>query len=323
MRILSLAKELGIPFETILNWCERAGLSYRHPEDEVDPQDESKIRFTFKLQGPSIKKKDEADFESEFKKLMGDSDSDLDLEGVPKDLDELEALEASLFKTPEVVKKQKKEKGERIAVVSILETYGVGNKSLVKRIRKLLPEHISRLFNHESVTPENAETLKSALENKVHLCCGHTTCLDLLKKEYGKQKIIGTKEPQVCSLCRGSATRRGLTQMAFHCGEKGIKRILIVGGAPASHSELKNDSPAGLEFRLIEGDVSRDKQRAAADLQWCDVVVVWASTILGHEVSNLYMKNSKSHNRQVVLVNRRSIEALCIAVTQHVQRMKD
>ena len=111
--------------------------------------------------------------------------------------------------------------------------------------------------------------------------------------------------------------------MAQACREAGISRILIVGGAPASHKELNRNIPSGLELRLVEGDVNRDRQRAAADLKWCHVVVIWAGTILGHDVSNQYVNARVSNLSPVVWVRRRSIEALCDAVVQHIRQKGD
>jgi hypothetical protein len=104
--------------------------------------------------------------------------------------------------------------------------------------------------------------------------------------------------------------------MAEACQQAGIHRILVVGGAPSSHKELKNLQPDNLEFKLIPGDLSRDRQRAVADLGWCDLAVIWAGTILGHDVSNQYHKAKK---QDLVVVNRRSVEALCEAVVRRIQ----
>lgn len=107
--------------------------------------------------------------------------------------------------------------------------------------------------------------------------------------------------------------------MAEACRTAGISRILVVGGAPSSHKELRNNTPEGIEFKLIEGDVSRDKQRAAADMKWCDLAVIWAGTILGHDVSQNYSKGRKDALPRLIVVKRRSVEALCKMV---VQRLK-
>jgi len=190
----------------------------------------------------------------------------------------------------------------------------------LKKIRKQLPEHISRLFNHENLTQEKAALLKGTIEEKIAFCCGHELCQDLLDKQLPEQKWILTKKPSVCKICRGSSTKRGMEEMAVACMESEIRRLLVVGGSPAVHKELNSIKPDSLEFRLVEGNVSRDKQRACADLNWCDLAILWAGTILNHDVSNNYMNSRGSVSCSIVVVKRRSVEALCSSVTEHVKR---
>jgi hypothetical protein len=319
MRILGLAKELGIPYERLLAWCGDMGLPYEKPEDEIDGEHVQRARLH--LSGrPSQVKKEDLSMEEEVDNLF--HDPDLDLEGLPESLEELEALEENLSNRPR--EKPKKESGEpRTALESLLKKFGVEGKARLKKIRKLLPEHISRLFNHKDLVEEHAARIEDALENKVVLWCGHAACRDLLKDQYDKKDLIPTDQPAVCRICAGSSTRRGLEEMAKVCREADVRRILIVGGSPASHKELKNHRPGGLEFKLIEGDVSRPRQRAQADMNWCDVAVIWAGTILGHDVSGLYGRGRHGARSPMVVVNRRSVEALCEAVIEHIRRKRD
>lgn len=303
-----MAKELGVPYERLLHWCREAGMPYHSPDEEVEPAHVQQLRSAFI--GKSSKEDPAIDW-------LGDAD--LDEEGLPQTLEELEELERSIFKAGPSSAAAKKSRDPRIPLMELLEKYGLEEKGILKKVRRLLPEDISRLFNHESLAEQQADLLRKSIEERIHLCCGHSDCRNLLLNRHGEKKVVFTKEPSACRICRGSAIRRGLEQMAEACGKAGIHRILVVGGAPASHKELKNNAPEGIEFKLIEGDVSRDKQRAAADMKWCDLAIIWAGTILGHGVSQNYAKGRKEDSPHVLVVKRRSVEALCKVVVQRLQ----
>jgi hypothetical protein len=248
--------------------------------------------------------------------------SDLDLDGFPESLEELEDLERSIFKERRVSKK-KSPAADRIPVQEILDECGLSGKATLKRVRKLLPEHIARLFNHQSLVEDQAVVLRDALTRKVPLCCDHPACRALMEQREAGVNSVATSNPAFCRICQGSTARRGLEELAQICSQTGIRRILVLGGSPASHQELKSSAPSGLEFRLIEGDTIREKQRVTADLKWCDLVVLWAGTILDHAVSNQYLKGGRSGTLTVAVAKRRSVEALCAAVIETVQRKKD
>jgi hypothetical protein len=318
MRILGLAKELGIPYERLLDWCRDAGLEYRNPDDEMDSEHAGRARAAF-LPSRSRKEGPYRTGDEDLEAWM--DDADLDTEEFPQTLEELEAIERSIHHEKPIAR-SKKAREDRIPLTSLLKKYGIEEKSTAKKIRKMLPEDISRLFNHEDLTDDQAGRLQDALENRVPLCCGHSSCREMLEKWFGAKKLILTREATACRLCGGSSTRRALEEMARVCGEANVHRILVVGGAPSSHNELKNSRPDTLEFRLVEGDVSRDKQRAAADLKWCDVAVIWAGTILGHEVSQNYMRGRPPGGAPVLVIKRRSVEALADAVVHHLKGKK-
>jgi len=114
-------------------------------------------------------------------------------------------------------------------------------------------------------------------------------------------------------------TRRSLEETAKTCRVAGIRRILVVGGMPSSLTEIRNNAPPGVEFRLVAGDLERQGKRVQADLSWCDLAVIWGGTILGHSLSGSYMRRKKTEGPFIVHVNRRSVEALCLEVIRHLK----
>jgi len=314
MRILKLSKEIGVPYEKILVWCNEEGMPYKDPDEEITDGHIIRIKAAFLKPSSRKYEKTTSDADSSLEDLeavFGD-DPDLDIEGLPDTLEELEALEQNLFKNG-ARSSPPKPKADRLLVKSILKKFGIENRGVIKKVRKLLPEHVSRLFNHESLAEEQSALFQQALKQKVTFYCGDPVCRKLLKGVCSEKNLIQTQASSVCSLCGGSSIRRGMEVMAEACKNSDFRRLLIVGGAPSAHKELNKHKPPGLSLKLIEGDVSRDKQRAAADLQWCDLAVIWAGTILEHGVSQNY---TRSGSKKVITVNRRSIEALCETVVQ-------
>ena len=319
MRIIQLAKELGVPYERLLSWCRGAGMEYASPEEEIT-EGHARLARTALTRSP-VKSREPSDLGDdealldELEAVLG-KDPDLALEDLPSSLEELETLEQEVFKNTHRAG-PKKPKARRLIVAAILDRFGLNEKALRKKIRKLLPEDISRLLNRESLAEEQARDLERALEEKLVLWCGDPACKNLLKTRYPGRDLVATRVPSVCRACEGSAAKRNMEVLAEACRDADITRLVIVGGSPAAHNEITALKPQGLSLRLVEGDVNQDLSRAAANMEWCDLAVIWAGTILSHAVSQNYTRFSRE---KTVVVNRRSVEALCEAIVEWVRR---
>jgi len=256
MRIVKLSKELGVPYEKILDWCAGEGMPYKDPEEEVSPGHGARIRASFTRPAPKPEKEGDLedldlsldDVESTFGK-----DADLSLDGLPQTLEELDALEGIVFKNA-AKPPPPKPKADRFLVKAILKKFGVENKGAIKRVRNLLPEHISRLFTHQSLAEEQSILFQQALREKIVFWCGDRVCKRLLLEFHNEKELVETLASNVCSLCEGSSIRRGMEVMAKACRENDVRRILIIGGSPAAHNEINKHTPAGLTFKLIQGE---------------------------------------------------------------------
>lgn len=89
-----------------------------------------------------------------------------------------------------------------------------------------------------------------------------------------------------------SELRRAAFQVAEACADVGINRLVIVGGSPPYHSQLRELFGEALDLRLILGDARRTSKQALSDIAWADVVVIWGGTILSHSTSQLYKGES-------------------------------
>lgn len=118
-----------------------------------------------------------------------------------------------------------------------------------------------------------------------------------------------------CAVCGGSRDVSALGRMAAALAAAGRSRILVVGGTENKRREIQEKSPAGIQWRFIEGNVARPDRLLRPDREWADIIVLWASTILDHRVSAHFPARGDD---RVITVARRGIAALADAVTQHV-----
>ena len=115
-----------------------------------------------------------------------------------------------------------------------------------------------------------------------------------------------------CELCGGSANRRAgdLARQAMLAA--GYRRLLVVGGTPATHAGLVESLGSEvLEIRCIDGTQgTRPLFTVEADLNWADVLVIWATTPLPHKVSRPYTSRAPGRLPWIT-VARRGVEAVC------------
>ncbi len=96
-----------------------------------------------------------------------------------------------------------------------------------------------------------------------------------------------------------------------------LRRMLIVGGTPAQHRDIEKGASGSLSFRFIDGKSGNANKRGAiADLNWAQLMVIWASTPLPHSVSTPYT-DERPTDLPMITVARRSTEALCTEVTRN------
>jgi hypothetical protein len=101
------------------------------------------------------------------------------------------------------------------------------------------------------------------------------------------------------------------------CAARGLQRILLLGGSKAAHVELRAAlAGSPVEVRIIDGlNASPSTKTALPDLEWAQLLVVWASTQLPHRVSQSYTENRPRDLPQIT-VARRGVEALCQEVAK-------
>lgn len=157
----------------------------------------------------------------------------------------------------------------------------------------------------EASKQERARTLFHQHKLRV---CEHSLCHWLRARDHRD----GTPIPvtaRYCDVCGGSDNRREALAMAACMFERGVHRLLVVGGSDDTRTDLISNVPDTIALKLVDGVGYHTQKDARANMQWADVLAVWGATELDHKVSNLYRRPPAD----VISVNlvQRGVAALC------------
>jgi hypothetical protein len=131
------------------------------------------------------------------------------------------------------------------------------------------------------------------------------------------RRRVPVGEPSECERCGGSPNKVAVEEAARLFRMRGLRRLLIVGGAPKVHQEFRDLWPDDLELRIVPGDERHNATDARAQLRWADLVIVAGGSILPHKISLLYTATTGAVAAKVIQVNRRGVEALASRLSQH------
>ena len=130
------------------------------------------------------------------------------------------------------------------------------------------------------------------------------------------RKVLDAVRPTDCAVCSGSTNAVEVDRAVAALTQRGLRRVVVVGGAPSTREELRDLVAGRLEFRLVSGNDRRTARDAKADLNWADIVAIWGGTELDHKVSELYTQRRVEH---VVVCRRRGIAAMAATLIAAVQ----
>lgn len=160
-----------------------------------------------------------------------------------------------------------------------------------------------------SISPDKRERAESAIASALVRVCGDE-CASLATDGRAPVIVGGV----TCEVCAGSNNRRAAMECAAVLRQRGITRVLVVGGSPPTRRQLDAlMTPLGIELEMVEGTVKHSQKVALERMNRAQVVVVWGATELDHAVSDLYTEEPPEDVR-VITVARRGIEALCDAL---------
>lgn len=209
---------------------------------------------------------------------------------------------------------------DAVEIGSLLAELGYGHRKATKAARAALYEVGLTHPGKTAMSGEKRDRVVEELRRRFVLLCAQGAC----RSEYEERarggqvaagrKVLPASEPHHCEVCGGSNNTRSTQRMLRLLEARGIQRIIVVGGSPASRSELEALLGRSIRLRLVSGTERRTREEAHRDLDWAQLVVVWGSTQLDHKVSNLYAKAGAG---RVILVRRRGIAALGDEIARH------
>lgn len=204
-----------------------------------------------------------------------------------------------------------------VLIIDLLADLGFETEEARGRARAVLEN--ARLTNAEKQRIAHAKrpSVAALLRDAFAVVCTRTACRDAARRS--QRELIDAARPTACEVCSGSTNQSEIDRVVEGCLIAGYSRIVVVGGSPGTRKELDTLVGRRLELRLVPGTERRTSRAARADLDWADVVVVWGSTELDHQVSKLYTDGKRAH---VITCPRRGIAALALTVSDHLRRRR-
>jgi hypothetical protein len=163
------------------------------------------------------------------------------------------------------------------------------------------------------MSAEKADAALAVLRSRFAVHCHAAGCIAFARAS--GRLATPAEMKQACERCGGSENARAAKELT----EVGIGRLVVVGGTPATREELQRLLGDHLELRLIDGTQRRASDRARADLEWADRVLLWGATELHHKVSKQYWDVTATRYK-VVHVPRRGIAQLLAAAVESLRR---
>ncbi len=170
----------------------------------------------------------------------------------------------------------------------------------------------------QRISNEKLSRASALLDERFYLHCGNPEC-ESHAKASGKTPVRCDPK-SACRFCGGSDNRRAATELVELCRARSVRRLVVVGGSPSVREELARSLGGSLELRMIDGTERRTTERARADVEWADVVMVWGASELHHKVSWLYTQVPQPLRRKVVVVAKRGVAALLAAAMEHLRK---
>lgn len=201
---------------------------------------------------------------------------------------------------------------------AFLTELGFGLPQALGAARAALEEAGLTRPGKQRMSEEKLPRAEALLKGRFFLHCGSRECAAFAAAS-GREPLLASHK-SACGRCGGSDNSRAETEFLEACRSRGVRRVVVVGGSPAVREELEGALGGTLELRLIDGTERRTADKAKADLEWAEVVLVWGGSELHHKVSMLYTSASQPLRKKVVHSAKRGVAALLAAGVEHLVR---
>jgi hypothetical protein len=203
-----------------------------------------------------------------------------------------------------------------LGIDDVLDDLGFAGEN-ARRARAALEQAGLTNARKKRIAASKLEAIKAVLDQQFLLLCTRTACRATAAGD--GRVVLDAARPTACRVCAGSANASEIERAIAALAERGLRRVVVVGGSPSTREELDGLIGRRLELRLVSGTERRTAREAKADLGWADVVVIWGATELDHKVSKLYTDDASSSSSRVVTCPRRGIAALAETLARAAQ----
>jgi hypothetical protein len=201
-----------------------------------------------------------------------------------------------------------------VAIDELLERLGFSGDRARQEARTTLDD--AKLTNpkKQRVSLDKEAGIRELLAGRFTRSCSRAACKQAAERDGRTVLEVPNKD---CEYCGGQENRAEIDRAIKELARRGIARVVIVGGSPATHEELTRLIGERLDVRLISGTDRRNGTAARGDIQWAQLVVVWGGTELDHKVSKLYTDGKAAH---VVTCAKRGIASLAATIMDAARR---
>ena len=207
-----------------------------------------------------------------------------------------------------------------ITISRMLSDFGVTHPEAVRSAVEALVEAgvLSSRPNRTRIAADKRERVAAVISDAFLRHCNNGNCRQHSAERAGSRKPL-LSDQKHCEVCGGSSNRSALERMAVALGERGLSRVLVVGGTEEAEREIRDSSNGTVDFRFVNTRVARDDRYHRSNRDWAEVVVIWSSTPLPHKVSRHYEHTGGGVR---VTVTRRGVAAMADGVREHVERQR-
>lgn len=133
-------------------------------------------------------------------------------------------------------------------------------------------------------------------------------CQSCASTSAGGQALVVARAD--CQACLGSDQRMALRAAASEAARVGVRRIVLVGGSPASDRQVRDGfSGAGCEVRIVSAGSPLNARRASDLERWADLIVLRCPTEISHAATAHF-----AGSRKVVRVVTRGLDEVARVV---------
>lgn len=205
---------------------------------------------------------------------------------------------------------------------SLLKSQGFDTPAARRRARVVLEEASLTRAGKTRISREKLPRVLTLLDRRLTRACAACRSAGLASAAASPDVEIVEVTPRACPVCGSKEALRATIQLVRDMTAAGLRKLLIVGGTPMQHEEIRRlFVKTDIELRLIDGTSNSHSQpEARGNLKWADVCAIWGPTPLSHKVSTLYSSDKASALR--VMVAHRGLASLLETIRLEVEKKR-